>query len=497
MLMSNRRGPGPYRLHPADAVFHWALQNPELPAVIEPDMVITYGALAEAIDAIGERVLQFGLDRTEPVAVVINRSAKHLAACLALLHSGITTISCNRRNLQHLNANNVKCAICNLDGEILPGGKVIRFSDAWLQRQHKSVPTLNPTRQHHAAETDLIFFTSGTTGVPKKVVLPSGVFEERVNWLPIAGEASFSRTLVLPGIDSSFGFVRTAMILYAGRTACFAGNAEAQLQMISTFGVEMISGSPQQIVAILDTIDNGAQYELYSLKEVRIGGGFASQDLVARVKSKLCRNVIAEYGATEAGQIAIANYDALVDVPFAVGFPLPGVTVEIVDENRSPLPTGEEGLVRCRSDYVRKVFEANRPEGGVGRAVGDELWWYPGDLGRLTESGLLCIGGRADDVINCGGVKMSGEVIDNAVRKFPGIKDAGACSVRGTSGIEEVWIGIVSELEIDKAALIQSLNSSIGFRIGVSEVIVLDQIPRNSLGKLQRHKLKEILAELK
>jgi acyl-coenzyme A synthetase/AMP-(fatty) acid ligase len=161
-----------------------------------------------------------------------------------------------------------------------------------------------------------------------------------------------------------------------------------------------------------------------------------------------------------------------------------------VDATNTLLPPGEEGLVRCRSDYFVKAFAANHPER---TADADTVWWYPGDLGRLTDEGILCIGGRTDDVINSGGVKISAPIIDEAIREYPGVKDAGVCGVRGRAGIEEVWIGIVQETEIDLPDLVRWLDEKYAFKASLGQILMVEHIPRNDLGKLQRHKLKEML----
>jgi len=125
------------------------------------------------------------------------------------------------------------------------------------------------------------------------------------------------------------------------------------------------------------------------------------------------------------------------------------------------------------------------------------VWWYPGDIGLPTDDGILCLGGRTDDVINSGGVKISAPIIDEAICSFPGVKDAGVCAVRGAAGIDEVWVGIVSDKKIDVLDLARWIDEKYAFSSSLGEVLTVEQIPRNDLGKLQRHKLKEMLLGIK
>lgn len=299
---------------------------------------------------------------------------------------------------------------------------------------------------------------------------------------------------MLPGLGSVFGFNRAATVHYAGKTVCFAYGPEVQLRFVNTFAIDVIVASVQQILDILTILEKGIKYRCESLKEVWISGGYASDELVRRIQSSLCRNVINVYGSSESGLTASARYDMISHVPQAVGFVRPDMRIEIVDVAGNPVPAGEEGLVRGQSRFISEVFAAHNP-GKAAEAA--DAWWYPGDLGRITEDGILCISGRTDEVINMGGVKIAASLLDERARTYPGIKDAGTCGVLGQSGVDEVWIGIVTEAEINMSDFRQSLEKSQADAIRIGEILVVEQIPRNELGKLQRHELKVLLLGLK
>jgi acyl-coenzyme A synthetase/AMP-(fatty) acid ligase len=319
---------------------------------------------------------------------------------------------------------------------------------------------------------------------------PYAAAMDRIASRPISGMANTTRVLVVPGLTTSFGFWRAAELLGSGKTVCCGKDADSMLRMVDLFAVETIIASPQQIVSLLDWFDQQGDYETKSLKEVVIGGGYSSPDLFGRVQKKLCRDVVYNYGATETGVMALARYDLIEDVPNAVGYLAPGVAVQIVDADDKPVPTGTKGRVKCRTDYFVAAFTAKHSD----RAVGiDDIWWNSNDLGLITEDGILCVLGRADDVINIGGVKISGVLLDDLLQNVPGVKDAGICGVPGPSGIDELWIGLVP----DPAPTIEKIKEAI-VRIPELheckfEMFVLESIPRNELGKISRNNLKEVL----
>ena len=206
--------------------------------------------------------------------------------------------------------------------------------------------------------------------------------------------------------------MRALMPLYAGKTVCFAPGTKACLRLIGTHCIETVVATTNETLPLVEEIENGARHRLGSLKEIQLGGNFLSRDLAPRVQSRLCRQLIIEYGVTESGLIALANYDMIAHVPNAVGFVLPDVDLEIIDETNAVLPFGEEGLVRCRTNCFANLIAANN----AGRSRGaTDTWCYPGDLGRLTPDGMLCIGGRADDAMLSG---VAGEEVAQDSRRI-------------------------------------------------------------------------------
>src|SRR5262245_7235994 len=124
-------------MHPADIIFFWARSIPEQPALIQPDMVLTYRELAEAIVAISERIAQYGFAKEEPVAVAIDQPIQKLAVCLALMRCGITVAPVGPSALPHLRANDIWNVIFTGDGLVLSGGRNVRFENSWLMRGTK------------------------------------------------------------------------------------------------------------------------------------------------------------------------------------------------------------------------------------------------------------------------------------------------------------------------------------------------------------------------
>jgi acyl-coenzyme A synthetase/AMP-(fatty) acid ligase len=480
-------------MHPVDMIFFWAELAPARPAVVQPDMIITYRAFADAITSVGRRVDQLGLNKSEPIAVCIESPAKLLSVSLALLRCGFSVSPISRGTLPYLQPAGIKHAIYESEGLVLSGGRNIRFEDSWLLGSGDSATKDVLALRAPGKEGSLIFFTSGTTGRPKKIIHTHATQLHRLYVSGLTGEAEFSTVLFMPGLGGSFGFNRGIAVLYKGGTMCIGSLADAAVAFTATHNVELIIASPAQAAGLVEFVEKMPGYDLGSLREIRIAGGAISSNLIQHIQSALCRNVVIEYASTEAGIIAFAPCDAIRDVPGAAGILAPWAELEIVDKAGNILPRGEEGMIRCRTPAFNASFAANNPA-----STGDpaQAWWYPGDIGRINERGMIIIAGRTDDLINRGGVKASAVAFDEIISSFGGIREAGVCSVPGDKGLAQLWVAVVPERPMDLAALQRSIEVSGALSMPIDRMFEIEEIPRTDLGKIQRHELREKLLRL-
>ena len=114
-------------MHPANMIFYWAFSNPEQPAIIQPNVVVSYREFAEAVDAISRRVNHYSFNPQEPVAVSVQQPLHKLAVCFALLRCGISAVPISHTALPHLRPNGIHNVIFTGEGQVLAGGRNIRF----------------------------------------------------------------------------------------------------------------------------------------------------------------------------------------------------------------------------------------------------------------------------------------------------------------------------------------------------------------------------------
>jgi acyl-coenzyme A synthetase/AMP-(fatty) acid ligase len=473
-------------MHVVDMVYYWARTTPRHPAIIRPEGIVTYGALAQSVEIAAANLSRAIPDREKPVAIAIANPVAMVVACLALIRAGFKIAPVHEILFEHLAKIGADTLVHERNGPTLDRGTNILFSDSWISTTPNAALGRVAPRRHMDGDVYAIFFTSGTTGKPKPVEKTQQAWAQRILHSNNILSSSYERALVVPSLSSAYGHNRAMEVLHVGKTVCFAPFGSASLALINTYDVDVIVASPQQALALADIQEKVTRYPLSSLKTLKLGGSVIAREGIERLKQHLCRNIVISYSSTEAEAAAMAPHDAIAHIPGAVGYVVPGVEIEIVDHLGAVLAIGSEGFVRLRTPQFLKGASAN----------GAAAWFYPGDLGSLTEDGILCIMGRSGDVVNRGGTKLSSTDFENFLTSCAGVQDAGICTHMGEAGYEEVWAGVVLEPAIDLAAFRQHIEGDAKFGHNIDKLFVVESIPRNELGKIQPALLKEMLQSI-
>jgi acyl-coenzyme A synthetase/AMP-(fatty) acid ligase len=216
-------------------------------------------------------------------------------------------------------------------------------------------------------------------------------------------------------------------------------------------------------------------------------GAAMSEALRARADARLATALLDFYGCNEAGFISVIRSRGA----GGIGTVIPGAAVEIVDDSDAPLPHGQAGRLRVRSDSL--------PSGYVGdaettRRMFRDGWFYPGDIGIFHGDRHLQVLTRDDELMNIDGGKLApGDAEDLILGGIAGL-DIGVCSLPNEQGIEEIWNAVVGGKERERE-LLERVRQVIPLGpYGPVHVAHVASIPRTATGKVQRHLLKAALA---
>jgi malonyl-CoA/methylmalonyl-CoA synthetase len=174
-----------------------------------------------------------------------------------------------------------------------------------------------------------------------------------------------------------------------------------------------------------------------------------------------------------------------------VGLPLPGVGVRVQDDKGSPLPAGEIGNVQVKGPNVFKGYW-RMPEKTADEFTTD-LWFKTGDVGRLGTDGYLTIVGRSKDLIISGGYNVYPAEIESVINELPGVAESAVVGVPHPDFGEAVVAVVVPRpgATVDGAAIAAQLRQQIANFKLPKQVFVVPELPRNSMGKVQKNLLRD------
>jgi len=214
-----------------------------------------------------------------------------------------------------------------------------------------------------------------------------------------------------------------------------------------------------------------------------------TKSLAERAWMRMSPHLISLYGATEVGAIATADARAIVQIPGAVGYVLPDAEAQVVDSSGNPVQLGKEGVIRVKTAQVADGYYGDPV---TSASYFRDGWFYPGDFGYVTEDRLLVVTGRLETRMNIGGEKTSPEILEEALRSYPGISDAAVVAIANAFGVEEVYAVIKSETPPEKEALRRFLETRVARQFLPVGLVMVDAIPRSPMGKIERGRLLEL-----
>ncbi len=471
-----------------DPFFFQAMQQPNRPALVFPGGYMTYGQLASAATSASAAIASAGFRPKELVAIELPVPIYQIIVIIALGRLGIPSI----------NISSALGAQTTLDVKGYIGDRTtLRFGDVpaihadekWMIRHATSAMPFG-LKRYQAAPYEIcrVALSSGTTGYPKIIELSHSVMDTRLN-RPTVNSPS-GRTLSMLQLNTAWGFLLLMRTLRWGGAYCFAPFPEDVLELCMSSGVQGIWCSPDQLGTLIQ--EQKRMYrQLPELGNVNIGGAVLPEAMLRDAQRLICTNILNTYGATETGPVATAPGSRFMGIDGAVGYCLPWLDIQIVDEKDRPLPAEQEGRLRIRgTDVVSGYASVDAESDGVFQ----NGWFYPGDLASLRRDGLLRIVGRWSEIINRGGVKVAPQIIEEVVRRLHGIEDAGILQGTGPNSEAQIWAAIVADPEVSDDVLREACFEAIG-DLTPDRFIRVDFIPRNEVGKVLPRKLREIVEQ--
>jgi acyl-CoA synthetase (AMP-forming)/AMP-acid ligase II/alkylation response protein AidB-like acyl-CoA dehydrogenase len=400
---------------------------------------------------------------------------------------------------------------------VAPGGLLDRHAGALtgctLVEQHGPAfqargPAATGAGVEVGTEVALVLYTSGTTGMPKPVMLRhESILAGLDAVLGTIGVGAAARRAAARSKPPMPNLVPFSLNLWSGLyNVCFSLRVGAPIvlmgpfdprefaRLVARFGIRSSVLAPGMLSMLLDDPE---VTDLTPLRFVRNATAPLSPRQARRFRERFGVVVLNGYGQSELGGEVVgwnaADAGEFADTKLgAVGRPHPGVEVRILGDGDEPLPPGEVGEVCVRSPYVMAGYLVG-VAGTTARFTADGLL-RTGDLGRFDADGFLWLEGRRSALINRSGLKVLPGEVEEVLRASPLVADVAVAGMPDERLGEVPWAFVVlrgpGESPPDLDARLEAVARE---RLAPYKVparfVVVDELPRNEVGKVVHREL--------
>ena len=501
------------------------------PAIVDGDSRLSHAELFASARTFGGALVDCGVRPGDRVAIWTFNSVQWVIAALGLFQAGATLVPINTRFKGH-EASDILCRsrcrvlvtttdflgtdyvdmlisaetpLPNLETIVVASGPAREGTVSWLDflaRANAAALTEVDRRRDAVGSDDPsdILFTSGTTGIPKGVVMTHArSLCVATDWVTMTGITDADRYLMVNPYFHMFG-------LKAGILACIASGAtmlpepvfdvDRVLARVASEQVTVLPGPPTLYQSILDHPSRDA-FDLSSLRIACTGAADIPVQLVRRVYDELPFSMLVSgYGLTEAGTASGTSPDDDEEtVATTVGRLRPGFEIRIVDGSGVDVPSGEPGEILLRGASVMSHYLDD--DEATAATLSPEGWLCTGDMGTVDSRGLLRIVGRAKDMFIVGGFNAYPAEIENALRRHPQIRDAAVIGIPDArlGEVGMAFVVTVPGADLTGPDIIAWSREQMANYKVPRAVEFIAELPLNATGKVEKQRLRARAAQ--
>ncbi|WP_241505924.1 class I adenylate-forming enzyme family protein [Parahaliea mediterranea] len=345
-----------------------------------------------------------------------------------------------------------------------------------------------------------IIYSSGTTGMPKGIVHTHAGRRDWAYDLAIALRYhGAARTLLTIGLYSNISWVAMLCTVLGGGTLVIHPrfDTDAFLDTVAAERITHTAMVPIQFQRVVEAMGQ-REHDVSSLQAMMSCGSPLHERLKRSIFQAFPCGIIELYGLTE-GIITTLDTEDAEGRWSSVGKPLLGTDICIVDEGGRKLGPGESGEVVSRGRITMPGYLGRDEASREAEYIDDNgvQWLRSGDIGMVDEAGFLYIVDRKKDMILSGGQNVYPQDIEAVLVEHPAVDDVaviGATSQRW--GETPVALVVAVSGGADAGAIRAWANERLGKQQRLSDVILVDELPRNPNGKILKRELRRTFAEL-
>jgi malonyl-CoA/methylmalonyl-CoA synthetase len=478
-------------------------------ALIElPDgKAVSYGEMFDLVEQLASHLARSGVVPGDRVAVQVEKSWQNLALYLACVRAGAVFLPLNTAyqlaELEYFigdaepsfvvcrpeSENSVR-ALCQKLGT--PRVESLGASGEGSLLQAAADAPLVPAAERGPDDLGAILYTSGTTGRSKGAMLTHANLLSNAEVLKDYWLFSEKDVLLhtLPIFHTHGLFVACNVVLLCGASMIFLPRFDADEVIRLLPKATSMMAVPTFYVRLLEH----PRFSRDVTRNMRLFTSGSAPLLAETHRAFFERTghaILERYGMTETNMNTSNPYDGD-RIAGTVGFPLPGVELRVVDaESGKTLPQGEVGVLEVRGPNVfpgywcmpEKTQAEFRPDG----------FFITGDVAKIDERGYVHIVGRSKDLVITGGYNVYPKEVETEIDAIPGVAESAVIGVPHPDFGEGVTAVVVKEkgATLSEDDVVKALADRLAKFKQPKRVFFVDELPRNTMGKVQKNVLRE------
>lgn len=486
---------------------------------------LTFAELDDRTDRLARSLLALGLDAGDRVATLIENSIPCVEVDFALAKAGLVRVSLNPRST----AKDVGYILDDSDAEALIFGSgfdgiVEQAANKAGSVKHRirvaegpSSPRPPGTALDYEAEIAgapagpleasfdpehlyCLFYTSGTTGKPKGVMLSHrAILQVSYNLLLDAGpQRDGEKVLLMQPLSHGAGFFVLPWFMRGGASVIMRQFDPAEvLRLTREHAIETVKLIPTMLQRVL-RVPGAFPVDLPELRQIIYGASPMPTEALRDAIAKFGPKLVQIYGQSEApvtlSVLRIEDHDPAGAHPerlASAGRAWTTVEMKVVDEAGAEVPDNVMGEVVLRAPQMMSGYW-KRPD-TTSETLRDG-WLHTKDLGRRDEGGFVYLLGRKDEMIISGGHNIAPREIEEAIYLHPAVQEAAVIGEPDEEWGQAVVAYVAFRDDTSETDLIDFLKPSLGYK-RPKRVYRIRELPKNSNGKIQKTALRPDMAE--
>lgn len=483
-----------------------ATQSPNMEALVGGKKRYSFQQYNERVNQLAHYLLESGVQRGDRIGILCKNNHPFPTIMMASLKIGAVFIPLNHQHTAYELETIVKEAklkalfIDDECNEMLSKVESVKeipyviettkegFGSFELRLQEQ--PITEPNVEVHEDDDAIFLFTSGTTGQAKACVI--GHKNLHYYFTEIAGQREIpagERFLSVHPLFHMSGVLSILNCIYHGITMIFLADSNPALiwDTIEEEKITTMLAFPAVYSYMLDEL-NKKERNISTFKVAQSGGTKVSETIIQKYMKKGIY-MVQGYGSTEGWVVSSWHPNMGEEKMSSVGKTLKHVELKIVHpETGEELSTNEVGEIHVRSPYMFKGYWNNEK---ATRKVVKDNWFNMGDAGMIDEEGFLHIMGRYKDVIVYGGDNIYPDQVEEVIHEINGVLEVAVVGVPDDFWGEIPKAYIVKDIQtlLTGEDIIQHCKEKLA-SYKIPEVIFVEDLPKNALGKVLKRELK-------